>query len=128
VKKILIAAICAAIYFSLFTVQSCKDEITGADIVFPDTLVSYKNHVQPLFNRRCATPGCHDGTTNGIAPNLTYYEGWRFGPPLGLVNPVNPESSLLVISIEGNHQPPPPLTKNQLNGIKQWIKEGALNN
>jgi hypothetical protein len=114
---------------------SCKDEVTGEDgapdIVFPDSNVSYNNHVQPLFDRTCAISGCHAGATPTADLSLESYD--RTMARIGIVVPTEPDASILVMRIEGDLTPRMPLNRtplnaNQIAGIRRWILEGAQNN
>jgi hypothetical protein len=120
---------------SLLGGSACKDEgpvESPSDVVFPPNNVSYKQHVQPLFNQTCALAGCHD---NGSHPSdlcLTDYHNTVFRTP-GVVTPGQPELSTIIQRIEGTAgQPMPlnrsPLNQNQINGIRTWIVEGAKDN
>jgi len=116
----------------------CKDSTpTGPDespsnIVFPTTDVSYSAHVQPLFNQTCALSGCHD---DGPRPNplsLTSYDNLMFNS-LQVVVRGEPDQSVLILRVEGRIAPRMPLSRNalnqnQINGLRTWIAEGALNN
>jgi hypothetical protein len=117
---------------------SCKDNpVTGADgspsdIVFPASNVSYQVHVQPLFNQTCALVGCHDSQAQPQVGSLTSYSATVFDQP-GNVVPGDPDNSILVIRIQGTsgtRMPvgKNPLNKNQIDGIRTWILEGAKNN
>jgi hypothetical protein len=116
----------------------CKDEIapdngdSPSNIVFPPSNVSYAVSVQPLFNQTCALVGCHDDGQHQSALKLTSYDNLMFGS-LPVVNRGDPANSILVLRIEGRLQPRMPLNRNSLNqnqvdGIRAWIGEGALNN
>ena len=114
---------------------TCKDTITDGgydDIVFPDSNVSYGRHVEPLFLRACAIPGCHDDNTQAGDLSLETYQAAR--ARVGMIIPGDPDNSLLVRRIEGQlggRMPPPPLPDlnvNQIKGIRTWIREGAQNN
>jgi hypothetical protein len=115
----------------------CKDEnpVDGespSNIVFPLSNVLYGQHVQPLFNQACTYAGCHDDGQHQSMLKLTSYDGVRYGGSL-VVIPGKPDQSSLVLRIEGrvgtrmplNRNP---LNQNQINGIRAWIAEGALNN
>jgi hypothetical protein len=116
---------------------SCKDDVAGTDlgspsnVVFPLTNVSYSQHVQVLFNQTCTLSGCHDdGQT--LRVRLTSYGNVYFAQPQIVVEGA-PESSVLVLRIQGNlgERMPVnrnPLNQNQINGIRTWIAEGARNN
>ncbi|MCZ6776893.1 MAG: hypothetical protein O7D34_10605 [Ignavibacteria bacterium] len=115
---------------------SCKDENpldmgSPSNVVFPTSNVSYSQHVQVLFNQACAFAGCHDdGVPQGRVKLISWGNLTNFP---GVVVPGQPELSTLVISIEGTsvQRMPPngnPLNQNQINGIRTWIVEGAMNN
>ncbi len=110
-------------------VFGCEDSTgPGSDIVFPDTDVSYSQHVQPLFDQTCALSGCHNDATRAGDLSLTSYHNLTQRP--NIVVPGDPNSSLLYLRITGQigQQMPlnrPPLTQNQQEGIRTWIVEGA---
>lgn len=100
--------------------------------------VSFADDIQPIFNARCVS--CHgDSLTNG-GLNLTSYQsatsgsGARYGDDF--IVPGNASESGLVDSIEPNPdsgvsrmpQGGPFLSGTQIELIKAWINEGALNN
>jgi hypothetical protein len=100
-------------------------------IVFPDHAISYSAQVQPLFDQACNFAGCHDNGTHQSALVLASYGQMMLTP--GVVVPAKPDASTLVLSIQGSvgaRMPPGayPLNQNQINGIRAWIVEGAMNN
>lgn len=111
----------------------CKDDLSGPGtegIVFPDSNVSYLKHVQPLFDRGCAFSGCHGPDTFDDAGfSLDSYQNATNRSDI--IVPRNPDGSILVRRIEGTtagvRMPltRPPLTDNQIRGIRRWILEGA---
>jgi hypothetical protein len=115
----------------------CKDEnpVDGdspSNIVFPTSNVSYGRYVQPLFNQTCALTGCHGDGQQQSGLRLTSYDYLMFGGQLVVVHG-QPEVSILVMRIEGRVGERMPLyrnalNQNQINGIRAWIGEGALNN
>jgi hypothetical protein len=126
-------------YLLLFTMMSlaiiyygCKDTITNEDIdkiIIPDKDVSYIKYIQPVFDVKCNNANCHsDGNPNGI---ISFTSCQNAKSDLSIIFPYNPQTSRLVQVIEGNSPNPmppvnnPPLTKNQIDGIITWIKEGA---
>lgn len=132
-----IAMFLSMISFVIWQSGGCKDEITGDNlnkIVFPDSNVSYHNHVEPLFLNACAIPGgCHAGDDPAGGLSLETWLDAR--ERVGIITPRFPEESRLVWAIEGRDPGVPrmpldrsPLNANQINGIKTWIKEGAQNN
>ena len=128
---------------------SCSEGTNPIDkkFVLPDSGLSFYDDIEPLFNARCGLEsGCHSPTddnpllyselTNRIA--LIYHQLSSTSQQLVdlEVDPSNPQNSILyLILYEGyptpydDQMPPPalrePLNKNQLNGIAQWIREGA---
>jgi len=121
----------------LFVIISCKDEGTSSgtsDIIFPDSNISYGKQVQPLFDRGCAFYGCHGADTyDARGYSLDSYQNAI--SRAGVIIPYNPNGSLLIQAVEGrapnSRRMPPnsePLTPNQINGLRRWITEGAVNN
>jgi len=130
-KNFSIIATLLAITLSFF---NCKDLINDPDIPdkeIPLTDVSFSKHIQPIFNARCATAGCHDDITRAANYSMTT---WSNIVQPGYVDPYLVSTSKVVWSIEGigvEIMPPVTygyLTKNQIAGIKTWISEGAKNN
>jgi hypothetical protein len=131
-----------SIKFSIFFILSilllvvlsfgCEDTTTspGGDVVFPDSNISYSQHVQPTFNLKCSLSGCHDDQTRAANLSLTSYLNATEEP--GIVIPRDSQHSLLAQKIDGrlpHHiQVDLRLTQNQINGIKKWIDEGATYN
>ena len=127
----------AAVSIIAFFFASCQDDspvVTRLeDIEFPANSISFKRHVQPLFNIACAVPGCHTSESKSNAGNidLSSYQTVWLTPQL--VEKGKPELSRLYLSVQAWVTPtgalPMPTTRalplNQINGIKQWIIEGA---
>jgi hypothetical protein len=120
----------------LVALSSCKDTITDPDqpinVVFPDSNVSYSQHVEPLFQQGCAFGQCH-GSNSAGGLNLESPSYSKLLSRPGLVVSRESNNSLLVQRLDGRLQPRMPLnrtqlTQNQVNGIKKWIDEGAANN
>jgi len=117
---------------------SCKGTApTGPDgspsnIIFPTTGVSYSHQVQPLFDQACNQQSCHGSGTQSNPLVLASYGQAVLTIP-GIVVPKTPGSSVLVLRIQGSvgdRMPPGayPLNQNQIDGIRTWIAEGAMNN
>lgn len=113
--------------------SACDDTVTNAELdkrIIPSSNVDYYEHIQPVFNVKCATALCHDDGTRASNLSLTTYNNAT--ARLDLIFPGDADSSPLVWSIEGtggSFMPPqgaaPPLTDNQIQGIRTWIDEGA---
>lgn len=115
---------------------SCDDTAQQIyDYEFPtEGEISFQNHVQPFIKLRCSTSQCHgDNTQAGnrrITDYFSYFQGLNAG---GLVVVSEPETSLLLQVIDGrnphlSNMRLVPARENQINGIRSWIKAGALNN
>lgn len=116
---------------------SCEDELVGvrpSDVVFPDSGISYGQHVEVLFQQSCAAARCHGGVDPAGELNLespSYRSLLDHRPRLVLSG--DGANSLLVLRLTGavGERMPlrlTPLTENQTKGIKRWIDEGAVNN
>ena len=122
----------AAVSLSVLFATGCQDETTtpGDEIVFPESDISYMEHVQPYFNLRCANFGCHENET--MAGNLSLMSYVDLTSRPGIVIAHDSESSLLMQKIDGRlpHPAYVPIliNKNQLDGIRNWIDEGAKDN
>ena len=140
--------ICALIIQLLH--NGCSDEGTNPNdkkFVLPESDVSFYEHIEPLFNARCGLgSGCHSPTDiqNPLLYNDLVNRDALIYHPLSStceqlidlsIHQNNPHlAPLYLILAEGypsfeNWMPPPnrtePLNENQLNGIRQWISEGA---
>lgn len=121
------------VLIAVFILTSCDDQLNiPSDEEIPSSNISYSKHIQPIFNARCATAGCHDDQTKSAGLSLTSYQNTTAS--YTFVFPGNPDASLIVLSIEGRSNfpmPPPgrpPLTQTQIRAIRTWIAEGAKNN
>jgi hypothetical protein len=123
-----------AIFLCVFFCNSCKDDITDShtsSIVFPDSLISFSKHVEPLFRETCLGGQCHSSSRPAKNLNLEtdVWSSLRDHTPQ-IVIPYKGNESLLVLYLDGRQQPQmplqsPPLTQNQIKGVKKWIDEGA---
>ncbi|MEM8486944.1 MAG: hypothetical protein AAF564_15430 [Bacteroidota bacterium] len=141
--------VCFSAVLLLFT--ACDSSDPDADqqddppmpLVIDPTLSSIQTNI---FTTTCATSQCHD--SSNPARNLDLSAGQTFGetvnvasidlPDLLLIAPGKPDSSYLVWKIEGNAniegQRMPrgtgasPLSTTNINVIRTWITDGALDN
>ena len=93
----------------------------------PGGVVSYSLDIQPIFNTNCVS--CHPGVV--ASPDLT--EGNSYGSIMNniYIIPNNPDESLLYQRIIGTPSIMPPngsLPAAEINLIRGWIEQGALNN
>ena len=99
-----------------------------------DEKISYTNDVLPIFQSRCY--GCHQNANKLGDFDLTNFESLLRGGESGdaAIVPGEPENSYLLQLIQpdedGNTEMPidaDPLSADQVQTIRRWIKEGAVN-
>jgi hypothetical protein len=116
---------------ALSTSSGCGgDTVTNPqDIVFPDTLVSYRSHVQPFLTLSCGQ--CHGSTNAAGGIRLTQYSYLFFDRP-NLVVTGLPDESLLNQVLERRVSHPVGnldlIPTNQVKGMRTWVIVGAKNN
>lgn len=119
----------------IFIIVSCDDTINQEDLdskIIPSSNVSFSQHIQPVFDARCINAGCHNSIDRRAGLSLANWAETTSNSQI--VFPGLPDNSKLVWAIEGRTTSPMPpiglrpLTKNQIDGIRTWIKEGAKNN
>ena len=116
--------------------QSCYNDVGPIEPEIQINEVSFLNDIQPIFTQNCTS--CHPNSGNlDLTAENAYsqivnktadaYTGIR-------VIPNKPENSILFKKIDhsnnfGANMPlGGTLTDNEINLIKKWILEGALNN
>jgi len=123
--------------------SSGESEIVILVTVSVSAPVSFSGQVQPIFTNGCVNQGCHPG---GSAPfplqsgqshsalvGVTSTTGTCAGA-LQRVRPFNADSSSLIRRLEGTScgvQMPfgfPALPQSEVNLIRDWINQGAINN
>jgi hypothetical protein len=91
--------------------------------------VSYALDIQPILTQDCML--CHGGAGGlTVDSHAELMAGGNSGP---VVIPGDPDGSRLIERLEGTVPPTmplglPPLTLAEIDRIRQWILEGALNN
>jgi len=119
----------------------------NGDVTEPIQNVSFSTEVQPIFTANCISLGCHIGPNPQLGMDLTV--GQTIASIVGVesvqsallrVAPGQSSSSYLYQKVSGgqitsggsgDRMPPPPrlaLDDNELEVIRVWIEEGALNN
>lgn len=124
-----------SILIPFLLITGCDDTINQEEldsVVIPSSNISFNKYIQPVFDARCNNAGCHNGSDRASGLSLSNHASAT--SDFLIVAPGLPDNSKLVWAIEGraNSPMPPvgyrPLTKNQITGIKTWIREGAKNN
>ncbi|MDZ7777133.1 MAG: hypothetical protein U5L09_16725 [Bacteroidales bacterium] len=108
-----------------FMVASCEYESVAPVEIDPDTELSFKNDIIPIFNESCNSSGCH--ATGDWTPDLTpenAYEALFAGDFIDTTSPANSDlyesmnsGSMKIYS-----------TPEAMASILQWIEQGAKNN
>ena len=115
-------------------VSNCGDNMVtpNREIDFPDSNVSYQNHVQPFLNLKCAYRYCHSTEDKAGEREMTNYFALFETANTGLVIPGNPEESRIIQILRGNpmHRgtyefPQGYFSDDNINGMVKWIEEGA---
>jgi hypothetical protein len=101
--------------------------------------VSYRDQIQPVFNARCVD--CHGTDHPQGKIVLASYDGVVSSKTVSgrapLITPGNPGESRLFIlcaTAQAHFRMPPdtsaktPLTRQELEALRDWIKQGAKNN
>lgn len=124
--------ITSILIFSLIIIGiSCTNQLDSLnDIIFPEKNVSFTQHVQPFLRYSCGYSGCH-GLSSAGGINLTDYFSIMKVP--GLVIPGNPDQSYLIQIIDNRiphftYFERSQINSNHIQGMKTWVREGALNN
>jgi Planctomycete cytochrome C len=131
-KQILKYFILISLAFVIVIAQSCDDSLTSTEIdnlVMPDSNVSYRMHVAPVFEVKCVP--CHNSQQGEAGLDLSSWVNATRDPTI--IFPGSDSTSILVYTIERfpPYAPMPPyewLQRNHINGIRTWIREGAQNN
>lgn len=111
---------------------ACRNSPINNEIVFPDSNISFQQHVLPVLKANCGLSYCH----GEVFPqaNVLIYDYFTLMTSYNgaLVISKNPDASVLIQIIEFKLPHNPTLRWNlndkQKKGIRRWILEGAMNN
>jgi cytochrome c5 len=117
---------------ALLVLSSCKHPIPEPEpMPCEPGLVYFQEQILPLLKSNCAMPDCHKGPYGQDGIVLDSYESIMAS---GIVNAGNADDSdlydVLVDSDPDDRMPPPPnapLSALQIQLIKDWINQGAMN-
>ncbi|TAK67789.1 MAG: hypothetical protein EPO24_00045 [Bacteroidetes bacterium] len=130
IVKVILLIVC------FLCVESCKDEDVLSTIDYTTIqTISYTQHVQPIFQQRCAGSGCHSAASQAGGLSLESWNGAIKGSTYGeVIIPKRPEKSLLTKLFDGTtlRKPHPAtgttaITSGEITFLKRWITEGAKN-
>lgn len=133
-KKQFILIIIALVFVCAFVIfQSNSTNIVTAAQPSETTVsmenVSFSSDIYPLVERRCIK--CHGGEFPSAGLSMESYESLMSGSQNGeVIVAGDANNSLLFEKIESGEMPKrgQHLTPEQIELIRQWINEGAVNN
>lgn len=130
--RLKVYAMAASLYAVALVLACCDDGLISdpSEVIFPDSNVSYRDHVQPFFNVTCNFSGCHNEQSRAGNLALTSHFDATLRP--GMVLPGKPDQSVLVQIIQGKLPHPASfqarVNDNHKQGIATWVAEGAKSN
>jgi hypothetical protein len=142
-KAIFILQIIIAVVFVFFAgFISCKSNTEPEDnnggIVYPDSGLSFSQHIRPIFLNDCASTGtCHQSAIRAGGLDLESDPPDFISSYGQVVIPFRSDQSILYQVLFGpvanvsNRMPPPDfsvagLRDNEIKAIGTWIDEGAI--
>lgn len=109
----------------LLFMVSCEYEwIEPEPQPIPD-VVSFQNHIVPIFNNSCNMGGCHDA--GGFAPDLSPANAYASLNDGSYIDINTPDASILYTSMK-NGSMKPYASPGDAELILEWIVQGAKNN
>ncbi len=132
-----------SILIALVLLDACKHEVpeipesqTGTNPPTEDCdpgTVYFQQQILPLFQSSCGVPGCHDSDPDDEAEfTLRSYNDLLFNPQEDeLIIPGNANDGDIMDVITDGEMPPDgydDLTSDQIQLIRTWINQGALDN
>ena len=115
---------------------NCGKETTEPEpVVYPDSNLSFNEHIHPIFLSNCATSGCHESVSPAKGLDLETLTPSFISVNGPMIIPFNASQSrlyrLLLSSDAGTPRMPlnrAPLLTSQIEAIRIWINEGAIIN
>jgi hypothetical protein len=134
-KKIGIVIIPLIFLMSVFFSQCSKDTTEPPQIVYPDSNLSFNQHIYPILSSNCATSGCHESVNPARGLDLETLTPSFVSVNGPMVIPFDaPQSRLYRLTISsdmGTARMPlnrAPILTSQVEALRIWINEGAIIN
>lgn len=135
-KSIRIKILLSGVVGLILVLFSCSKSGSGPDengFNFPDSNLSFSQHIRPIFLADCATGGiCHQTAVQAGGLDLETLSPTFLSNSANVVVPFNAQASLLyqLLFLDANGIPRMPLDRARLddakiNAIGTWIDEGA---
>ena len=112
---------------TLITLNGCFYDEGITEPIPEETIISYSLDIQPLFNTHCIS--CHPLIATN--PDLTKDNSYEAITSDNYIVPNNLEASILYQKLMGKPDimpPSGPLPQKDIDLVKKWIEQGALNN
>lgn len=116
-----------ATLLSLLILTGCFYDESLDETLPEDTVVSYSLDIQPIFDNNCIS--CHPLIVS--PPDLTEDNSYDAVISNNYIVPKDLDASILYQKLKGNPNimpPSGPLPKKEIDLVKEWIEQGALNN
>lgn len=115
-----------AILFLLGLSLSCEyEKMEEPDLDSIPEVISFQEHIIPIFEARCSNTSCHGGT---VSPNLTIENAYFDLTNGNFLNINNPENSNFYKKITGNGSMAQYANDLDRAFILKWIEQGAEDN
>ena len=134
-KKLVITIIPSIFLISVFFSQCSKDTTEPTQIVYPDSNLSFNQHIYPILSSNCATSGCHESVNPAKGLDLETLTPSFISVNGPVVIPFDaPQSRLYRLTISSDMGTPrmplnrAPILTSQVEALRIWINEGAIIN
>ncbi len=110
----------------ILSIVSIASEVSSRAAAAPPRNLSFDQHIAPLLSSRCLS--CHNATEKKGELNLTRQATTQAGGESGAaISAGSPDNSLLWQRIADDEMPPrQPLSVDEKELVRQWIKDGAV--
>lgn len=139
-KILNVKSLSIAVIFASFLTAACKHEKPIGEpsndpivsMECPSDTVYFQNTILPILISNCAMSGCHDQVSAREGIILTDYVNAINTGSIDLGNAKHSELYQAITDFNSDDLMPPSnygsLTSDEINAIKKWIDQGAINN
>jgi hypothetical protein len=129
-KKQVFAVLLLAASACFFSCKKKTNTPTPATVRQLPDVVSFSNHIIPIFNASCISGGCHSGGSAAAGLNLSASVAYSQLFSKHEIDTVNVNSSNLYIEVASGAMPKgtSKLSDYNISIIQKWIQQKAKNN
>ena len=134
-KRIRLLILLMVLAGSLVFQQCNKSSNEPQEIVYPDSNLSFIEHIQPIFQRDCANSGCHTSVSPASGLDLETLTPTFISNNGPVVITFNADQSRLYLVLLSDYMGisrmpngRAPLSAYKIKAIRTWIDEGAIIN